>query len=272
MAAEGLPTGCACYYVARMEKFVRACVFLVGLAVKAFSLMACFYFGSHAFTGFWGEYRFNPKFLPLTAICAIFGYLMVAPRRWMPARWLRDVSYRRIWCVGLVLAAPLYIGLILYPLSFDSYLWDTWCVRMLPIAAILFAVLETRWGVQDLPEHSDSKLRCVLLPLALWLGLVGTFEHLHDGQRTWSSLILALLAAYWWKQDPSEAPAASRLRVAMLPPAVWLGFIGVTHLLAQDRLVWFYYLLVALVTTGFAFAYWLMLRRGDSAAHARESA
>jgi hypothetical protein len=59
----------------------------------------------------------------------------------------------------------------------------------------------------------------------------------------------------------------------MMPPALWLGFIGIVHLLGREgMLVWFYYLLVALVTAGFALAYWLMLRRDDSTAHARESA
>lgn len=261
---------CAGGYVARMEKFVRVCIFLVELAVKALTLGFCFFFGSFAFIGFWGEHRFRPEVLPLTAFCAAFAYLMVVPRRWMPARWLRDVSCRRIWCVSLAVAAPLYVSTALNDVS--ALLLDD-CVRMLPIAAILFAVLETRWGAQDRSASLESKIRCVLLPLALWLGFICTTEFLHDGPRTWLSLILAVLAAYWWTQDPSAAPASSRLRVTMMPPALWLGFIGIVHLLGREgMLVWFYYLLVALVTAGFALAYWLMLRRDDSTAHARESA
>jgi hypothetical protein len=252
-----------------METFVRVCIFLVKLAVKALTLFFCFFFGSFAFTSL-GVHRFRPEVLPLTAFCAAFAYLMVAPRRWMPARWLRDVSYRRIWCVGLAVAAPLYV---ITEINNVPALLLNYCVRMLPIAAILFAVLETRWGAQDRSASLESKLRCVLLPLALWLGSICTTEYLHDGPRTWLSLILAVLAAYWWTQDPSAAPTASRLRVTMIPPALWLGFIGIVHLLGREgMLVWFYYLLVALVTAGFALAYWLMLRRGDSTAHARESA
>ena len=270
MAVVGLASVCAGGYVAWMETFVRVCIFLVKLAVKALTLGFCFFFGSFAFTNFWGVHRFRPEVLPLTAFCATFAYLMVAPRRWMPARWLRDVSYRRIWCVGLALAAPLYVSTALNDVS--ALLLDD-CVRMLPIAAILFAVLETRWGAQDRSASLESKIRCVLLPLALWLGFICTTEFLHDGPRTWLSLILAVLAAYWWTQDPSAAPASSRLRVTMMPPALWLGFIGIVHLLGREgMLVWFYYLLVALVTAGFALAYWLMLRRDDSTAHARESA
>lgn len=129
-----------------METFVRGCVWVLKLAAKAYVLMGCLYFGSFAFHGLWGGYQFKPEFLPFTAFCGIFAYLMVAPRRWMPARWLQDVSFRRTWCVGLACAPSLFFVVLDMWREEVSLLRCLWIlIELLHYVAIIGGLLAIRW-------------------------------------------------------------------------------------------------------------------------------
>lgn len=143
-------------YGQAMESFVRGCVRVFKLAIKAYILLVCIYLGSFAFHGFWGGYQFNPEFLPLTALCALFAYLMVAPRRWMPARWLQDVSFRRTWCGGLACAPMLFFVVLEMWREEVSLLRCLWIlIEVLPFGAIPGGLLALRWWANE-PSSSGS--------------------------------------------------------------------------------------------------------------------
>jgi len=198
-----------------METFVRGCVWVVELAIKAYILLACFYFGSMAFIGFWGGYQFKPELLPLTAFCAAIAYLMFAPRRWMPTRWLQDVSYRRRWCVGLALGFPLFfVGADLWREE-ASLLRSGWVlIEVLPFGAILGGLLALRWWANEPFLSLVVKLRLILLSVILWLTL--TLDHFEglDWLVPLALLILVtagLVATFrvTRKQPPGEGDSAT---------------------------------------------------------------
>ena len=201
-----------------MERFVRGCVLLVELAAKGYILLGCIFFGSMPFTGFRGGSNFKPELLALTPFSAVFAYLMVAPRRWMPTRWLQDVSYRRTWCVGLALAAPLYVALV------DAWLEDTSLlilslnlIEVLPLVAILLALLALRWWTTEPIVGVVGKIRLMLLPVFLAMA-IGISMSLLDGEDLdWHVCALlalvsaALAATFWvtWKRPPTEGDSVA---------------------------------------------------------------
>lgn len=178
-----------------METFARGCVWIIELAGKAYVLLACIYFGSFTFRGFWGGFRFKPEFLPFTAFCVVFAYLMVAPRRWMPARWLQDVAYRRSWCVGLALGAPLYCVVAAAWREPTSLLGATVAlIESLQAVAVIFAVLAIRWWAAEPWLSPALQFRLILLAVILWLTMV--LDPL-EGVTWFILVLLALLAAVW---------------------------------------------------------------------------
>ena len=181
--------------VRAMETFARGCVWLIELAAKAYVFLACIYFGSFTFRGFWGGFRFKPEFLPFTAFCVVFAYLMVAPRRWMPARWLQDVAYRRTWCVGMALGAPLYCVVAAAWREQTSLLVATVnLIASLQAVAVIFAVLAIRWWATEPCLSLALKFRLILLAVMLWLTMV--LDHL-EGVDWFILVLLALLPAVW---------------------------------------------------------------------------
>lgn len=198
-----------------METFARGCVWVVELAIKAYVLMGCIYFGSFAFHGFWGGNQFKPGFLPLTAFCAAIAYLMVAPRRWMPARWLQDVSYRRTWCVGLALCVPLFFvgaDLWLEEASLHRFVWVL--IDALPFGAFLGGLLALRWWANEPFLSLVVKLRLILLSVILWLTL--TLDHFEGLDWLVPLALLALMTAglvatfrVTRKQPPDEGDSAT---------------------------------------------------------------
>ena len=165
-------------------------------------------FRAFRFPGLVGDYRFSPQLLPVTAFCVAFAALMVTPRRWMPSRWLQDVTLRMRVGIALTLCAPLaHAASLLF--SESSYLLSSWgeWVEVLRVAVILFAVLASRWWAVEPPVSPYLRLRAALLPLLLFLVYIGTHPKNRD----------------------------------------------------VTGLVWFYYLLVAIVVLGITFTF----RRGQ---------
>jgi hypothetical protein len=201
-----------------METFVRGCVWVVELAIKAYILLACFYFGSMAFIGFWGGYQFKPELLPLTAFCAAIAYLMFAPRRWMPTRWLQDVSYRRRWCVGLALGVPLFfVGLDLWREE-ASLLRSGWVlIEVLPFGAILGGLLALRWWANEPSLRLITKVRFILGAILLWLLLAFTMTLENGRDLPWFVYALLILVTAGLvatfrvtrKQPPGEGDSAT---------------------------------------------------------------
>lgn len=195
-----------------METFARGCVWFVELAIKAYILMACFYFGSFAFMGF------TPEYLPITALCAAIAYLMVAPRRWMPARWLQDVSYRRTWCVGLALGVPLFfVGLDMWREN-TSLLRSVWTlIEALPFGAILGGLLALRWWANEPSLSLVTKVRFILGAILLWLLLAVTMTLEKGWDLPWFVYALLILVTAGLvatfrvtrKQPPGEGDSAT---------------------------------------------------------------
>jgi hypothetical protein len=153
-----------------VERFVRAYAFLVDLFVKVCLAMACSWFGAFAFVN-----GFRPGLLPVTAASAVLAYLLIAPRRWMPTRWLEDVSFRRTWCVGLALYTPLYWAVAVQVFSGRFELSMNFVmplVAALPVGLLILGALALRWWAVEPLMDPARKLRLAMLPLALWLVLV----------------------------------------------------------------------------------------------------
>lgn len=177
-----------------METFVRWCAILIEVFVKVFIMMGCWFFGHFAFQDWWGNGRFSPQFLPITAFCVAFAALMVTPRRWMPSRWLQDVTLRRKGCIALTLCAPLaHAASLLF--SESSWLlswWSEW-VEMLRVAVILFAVSASRWWAIEPPVSPHSRLRAALLPILLFLVYIGTHPKGREGGLVWFYYLLVAI-------------------------------------------------------------------------------
>ncbi|MEY4086389.1 MAG: hypothetical protein RLZZ405_577 [Verrucomicrobiota bacterium] len=201
-----------------MEGFVRGCVWVVKLAIKAYILLICIYFGSFAFHGFWGGYQFNPELLPLTALCAVFAYLMVAPRRWMPARWLQDVSFRRAWCVGLACAPMLFFVVLDMWREEVSLLRCLWILmEVLPFGAIPGGLLALRWWANEPSLRLITKVRFILGAILLWLLFAVTMTLEKDQDLPWFVYALLILVTVGFvatfritrKQPPREGDSKS---------------------------------------------------------------
>lgn len=177
-----------------METFVRWCAIFIEVFVKAFILMGCWFFGHFAFQGWWGDYRFSPQLLPVTAFCVAFAALMVTPRRWMPSRWLQDVTLRRRVCIALTLCAPLAhaASLLFSEISYLLASWGEW-VEVLRVTVILFAVLASRWWAVEPPVSPYLRLRAALLPLLLFLVYIGTHPKHREGGIVWFYYLLVAI-------------------------------------------------------------------------------
>jgi len=199
-----------------METFVRWCALLIEVLVKAYGFFACFYFGSFAFRNYSWSLSFSPHLLPMTATCLAFAFLVAGPRRWMPTRWLQDVSFRRMGCVVLGLCTPLSFAVVdfcsgeLSPAFFLEQMDE-----VLPVVFLLPALLAARWWAVESPRCPCLMLRFWLLPIALWLALNGIMGLFLGRELVWFYYLMvpsvaAGIAFTFWRAQARGVEAVSK--------------------------------------------------------------
>ena len=199
-----------------METFFRWCALLVEVCAKALGVFTCFGFGSFAFLSYSWSYSFTPHLLPMTATCVAFAFLVAGPRRWMPSRWLQDVSFRRMGCVVLGLCTPLSFAVVdIYGGDFSPAFFLEQMDEVLPVVVLLPALLAARWWAVESPRCPSLRLRFWLLPIALWLALIGALGLLPGRELRWSyylmvSIVAAGVAVTFWRAQGRGVETVSK--------------------------------------------------------------